>query len=200
MRFESMSKCFFEVAMAFPEAWRWCKMWPALLEITDWGIGAVLDTPGGFGNRLRNHACRKAWDGLILTEGSHSKHLRRKSVNKGSSHPFNAVAHSLLPGGPRNFPLLDLPAFSTVDPSERVVVWQYLGWPLELMKFFARFDWSNNLCGGIPSSSIVHANWSPSSSPGRRGYPVNSSDKMHPKLHMSIGMPYRAPNITSGAR
>ena len=60
--------------------------------------------------------------------------------------------------------------------------------PLEDMKFFARFDWSSNFCGGIPKSSIIHDNWSPemkldenifvwrtqniflpSSSPGNRG-------------------------------
>ena len=60
--------------------------------------------------------------------------------------------------------------------------------PFEDMKFFARFDWSSNFCGGIPKSSIIHDNWSPemkldenifvwrtqniflpSSSPGNRG-------------------------------
>ena len=36
--------------------------------------------------------------------------------------------------------------------------------------------------------------------PGKRGYPVTSSARMHPKDHISMGMPYLAPKMTSGAR
>ena len=39
----------------------------------------------------------------------------------------------------------------------------------------------------------MHANCSTSFSPGKRGYPVYSSARMQPKLHMSIGMLYGRP-------
>ncbi|KYN12045.1 hypothetical protein ALC57_15796 [Trachymyrmex cornetzi] len=52
----------------------------------------------------------------------------------------------------------------------------------------------------MPSISMMHASWSASSSPGNSGKPVNNSARMQPRLHMSIGIPYLAPNITSGAR
>ncbi|KAE9533302.1 hypothetical protein AGLY_009343 [Aphis glycines] len=39
-----------------------------------------------------------------------------------------------------------------------------------------------------------------SSSPGNNGKPVNSSTRMQPKLHISIGSPYFAPRITSASR
>jgi len=51
----------------------------------------------------------------------------------------------------------------------------------------------------MPKSSIMQDNWSPSSSPGNKGYPVKSSANIHPKDHISIGIPYLAPSITSGA-
>ena len=46
--------------------------------------------------------------------------------------------------------------------------------------------WIKTLGGGIPLTSIIRDNYSCSLSPGNIGYPVNSSTKMHPKLHMSI--------------
>ncbi len=123
--------------------------------------------------------------GVILVAGSHSRHLLMKSKKSGSSQPLSAVCSSLEPGGPRGFPLRDLPPFRTVVPSGSVVAVQYLGYPFELMKFFALFELSTSFPGGIPSSSMMQLSWSPSSSPGRRGYPVSSSAKMQPRLHMS---------------
>jgi len=52
---------------------------------------------------------------------------------------------------------------------------------------------------GFPRISIIRASWSPSDSPGNRGYPVYSSARMHPKLHMSIAPLNLSPRITSGA-
>ena len=40
-------------------------------------------------------------------------------------------------------------------------------------------------CGG-PIISYIKRRCSDSDSPGNNGVPVKSSDKMHPKLHMSI--------------
>ena len=42
-------------------------------------------------------------------------------------------------------------------------------------------------------TSIIHASWSISFSPGKSGQPVQSSTRMHPKLHISIGVPYGIP-------
>ena len=41
--------------------------------------------------------------------------------------------------------------------------------PFELMKFLARLLWSKSFWGGIPNNSIIHDNWSASSSPGSKG-------------------------------
>lgn len=112
---------------------------------------------GGFGNRLRSHACRRAWLGVILVHGSQSRHLRMKSKNSGSSQPFRADTISLLPGEPRGLPRRDRPPFITFEPSGNVVTVQYRGYPFELIKFRARFDWSSSFCGGIPSNSIIQA-------------------------------------------
>ena len=54
--------------------------------------------------------------------------------------------------------------------------------------------------GGKPSISIIQASCSTSFSPGNSGYPVYNSARMQPKLHMSIGIEYGSPNITSGDR
>jgi len=132
-------------------------------ELEEFGVLKVPDglselSWGGRGKRLRSHACLNAAFGVILVAGSHSRHLRMKSRKSGSSQPFSAVWSSLEPGGPLGFPLLDLPPLSTVVPSGSVVAVQYRGYPLEDMKFFARFDWSRSFCGGIPKSSIIHDN------------------------------------------
>lgn len=70
-----------------------------------------------------------------------------------------------------------LPPLRTVVPSANVVAVQYLGKPLLLMKFFDLFPCSTSFCGGMPSSSIMHAIWSASSSPGSRGNPGNMAKK-----------------------
>ena len=41
-----------------------------------------------------------------------------------------------------------------------------------------------------PSNSIMHDNWSLSSSPANNGWPVSSSANMQPKDHISMGSPY----------
>jgi len=46
---------------------------------------------GGLGSLLRSHACLRAALGVILVAGSHSRHLRMKSRNSGSSQPLSAV-------------------------------------------------------------------------------------------------------------
>lgn len=144
---------------------------------------------GGRGRRLRSQACRIAALGVNLTSGSHSKQRFKKSRNSGSSQPFNALFNSFEPGGPRGLPLLDRPPVKTIVPSGSVDALQYLGYPFELMKFFERFPRSISFCGGIPRSSIMHASWSPSSSPGSNGKPVRSSASMQPNDHISIGIP-----------
>lgn len=42
-------------------------------------------------------------------------------------------------------------------------------------------------------TSIIHASCSTSFSPGNKGYPVYSSARIHPKLHMSMAMLYGIP-------
>jgi len=149
---------------------------------------------GARGSLRRSQLCRRAADGVSRWAGSHSRHRFIKSRKSGSLH-LRAAVRSLVPGRPRGLPLRDRPVVRVPSP-----LVQYRGWPLELKKFLDRLERSRSRWGGIPISSIIHASWSPSSSPGRRGYPVRSSHRMHPKLHMSMGMPYFAPRITSGAR
>lgn len=48
---------------------------------------------------------------------------------------------------------------------------------------------SSTAPGGGPNTSIIHASWSASFSPGNKGRPVWSSDSMHPSDHMSIAGP-----------
>lgn len=48
-------------------------------------------------------------------------------------------------------------------------------------------------------TSIISPNYSYSLSPGKIGYPVKSSTKMQPKLHISIAPVYGIPRIISGA-
>lgn len=49
---------------------------------------------------------------------------------------------------------------------------------------------------GAPSISIIHANCSTSFSPGNRGHPVQSSARIQPRDHMSMGGPQGRPSIT----
>ena len=52
---------------------------------------SVLPMGGGRGSRRLSQACLSAELGFILVAGSHSKHRRIKSRNRGSSHPLRAV-------------------------------------------------------------------------------------------------------------
>ena len=166
----------------------------AVARLDDEVFSPVVVLPaGGLGSRLLSHGWRRAWFGVILSAGSHSRHCLRKSRNSGSSQPFSATLHSLPPGGLRAFPRRDLPPFSTVDPSGSVVTVQYRGYPLDETKFLARLEASRSFWLGIPRSSMMQASWSASSSPGNSGYPVSSSARMQPRDHMSIGIPYLEP-------
>lgn len=69
----------------------------------------VPTSPGCFGSFRRSQPCLRACGGVMRTEGSHSRQRWRKSRKSGSSQPFSARLSSLLPGGPRYFPLLDRP-------------------------------------------------------------------------------------------
>lgn len=87
-------------------------------------LSPVVVPDGGFGSRLLSQEWRSAWLGVILSAGSHSRHCLRKSRKSGSSQPFNAALQSLLPGGPRVFPLRERPPFRTTLPSGMVVTVQ----------------------------------------------------------------------------
>ena len=54
--------------------------------------------------------------------------------------------------------------------------------------------------GGVPRVSQILDKRLYSDAPGNRGRPRKSSAATHPRLHMSIGMPYDAPRTTSGDR
>ena len=84
---------------------------------------------GGRGSLRLSHPCRSAALGVIRVTGSHSRHLRMKSRNIGSSQPFSAVWSSRDPGGPRGLPRRERPPLRTVVPSGNVVTVQYLGYP-----------------------------------------------------------------------
>ena len=118
---------------------------------------------GARGSLRRNQLWRSAADGVRRCEGSHSKHLFIKSRKRGSLH-FKAAVRSLVPGSPLGLPLRERPVVKVPSP-----LVQYRGCPFELKKFLERLDRSRSRWGGIPMSSMIQANWSPSSSPGRRG-------------------------------
>jgi hypothetical protein len=43
---------------------------------------------------------------------------------------------------------------------------------------------------GVPRKSVMRSNWWTTFFPGKRGFPVKSSAKMQPMLHMSIAGVY----------
>lgn len=43
---------------------------------------------------------------------------------------------------------------------------------------------------GVPSISVIRSNWCTTFFPGKRGFPVKTSAKMQPMLHMSIAGVY----------
>ena len=84
----------------------------------------LLFVSGARGSRLLNHGCRSAWAGVMRCDGSHSRHLLRKSTNAASSHPFKAWTHDLDDGGPRVLPCRERPPVRTELPSGKVVTVQ----------------------------------------------------------------------------
>ena len=129
------------------------------------------------------NSCSRASSGLRRRAGSHRRHLVIKSRNASSSH-FNTCRSSFELG------LRRLPFDETVNR----------GLPIESKKSFLRLLVSIRCFSGGPKTSMMQASCSCSFSPGKIGYPVYNSASMHPKLHMSIGMPYDMPRMTSGDR
>lgn len=58
---------------------------------------------------------------------------------------------------------------------------------------------SRTFCGTIPLDSMNIQIYSASFSPGYIGWPMCNSQRMAPKLHISIAGVYGIPNIISGA-
>lgn len=52
---------------------------------------------------------------------------------------------------------------------------------------------------GVPTDFKINDSCYCSLSPAKRGVPRVSSPTKHPKLHISIAVPYLAPRMTSGA-
>lgn len=116
------------------------------------------------------HGCLSPSSGDILIFGSHLRHPSKKSKNSLSLH-FIAWLKVFVAG--RFFlPLLE---FATI-----------LGAPVESKKIFFLVEKSTMFLGGKPNTSITQANCSNSFSPGKRGYPVYNSAKIHPRLQISI--------------
>jgi hypothetical protein len=92
---------------------------------------------------------------------------------KASSSDFSACCNVLLLGR-RLLPLL-----LTVT----------LGLPTESKKSFLRVHFSTRCLSGGPKISMMQASCSCSFSPGKMGYPVQSSARMQPKDHMSMPKP-----------
>ena len=114
--------------------------------------------------------------------GSQARHRFIKSKNFGSSL-FTEKESSLVAG------ILLLPReFGTIFGYSSLSKYNLI---LELL--------SKNYFGGTFKISIIQAIYSYSFSPGKRGYPLWSSAKIHPKLHISIASSYAIPKITSGA-
>lgn len=126
---------------------------------------------------------RTASSGRRRLSGSQRRQRLIKSRKPSSSH-FNTCC-SVLDEGRRLRPLED-----TVN----------LGLPMESKKSFFLVLFSIKCFSGGPNTSMMHASCSCSFSPGKMGTPVYSSAKMQPTLHMSMGMPYVMPRITSGDR
>lgn len=150
-------------------------------------VGFVSDFKETVG---RIHPCRSAWDGVRRWLGSHSRHRLRKSRKWASVQSFKTVDKSLDLGGPRILPWADRLPASSRRPLPVELTVQYRGWPLDEKNALALLLTSSRRFGGIPKISMIQASWSCSSSPGNRGNPVSSSGRIHPKLHMSIAIPY----------
>src|SRR6218665_1224940 len=81
----------------------------------------------GFGVLRRNHEWRSASAGVIRSIGSRIRHRRMKSTNCESSQSLSAFVKSFDDGGPRYFPLRDLPPAICTCPSVPTETAQYLG-------------------------------------------------------------------------
>lgn len=130
-----------------------------------------------------SHSWRAASSGVMRFLGSHSRHLLTKSMNTVSLQ--RSACEIVLDAGFR------------LRPLELVM---HLGVPLESKNNLLLVAVLMRSSGGWPSTSIIQANCSTSFSPGNSGYPVYSSASIHPKLHISIGVPYDSPSMTSGDR
>lgn len=129
------------------------------------------------------NSCCIASRGVILRAGSHLKQRAMKSRNAGLSH-LRACRRSVELGLRRR------PLDETVKR----------GFPEESKNSFFLVLFSIRCFSGGPNISMIQANCSCSFSPGNSGYPVYSSARMQPRDHMSIGIPYDMPRITSGER
>jgi hypothetical protein len=70
-----------------------------------------------------------------------------------------------------------------------------------LLKYLLAFlQLAKNLWLGVPTDFIIRLSCYCSLSPAKSGVPRLSSATKHPKLHMSMGVPYFAYRMTSGAR
>jgi len=65
--------------------------------------------------------------------------------------------------------------------------------------FFFLYETFKTSFAGIPQTSIIIANCSISSSPGKRGNPIQNSAIIHPNDHISIDVVYGIPRMISGA-
>ena len=118
------------------------------------------------------NSCRTASSGFMRLSGSHLRQRAKKSRNGSSSHLMTCV--SVLDDGRRLRPL---------DETVR------RGLPIESKKSFLRVLFSMRCFSGGPKTSMMQASCSCSFSPGKIGTPVNSSARIQPRLHISIGIP-----------
>ncbi len=127
--------------------------------------------------------CARGWDmslpvmngwssacaGVMRARGSQRRHSVMK-LRKRSSLQRSTAARSLPPG------TRDLPRELGTTR----------GFPFESKKFFFLLQDCTMRRGGTPISSMMHWICSASSSPGKMGQPVSSSQRMQPSDHMSM--------------
>ena len=129
------------------------------------------------------HSCLRACSGVIRFSGSHSKHRVIRSKNGPS---FQCAASARLRIFGVHFRLLEC-SVTLISP---------LGW-----KNWLRLgDIPRSSADGRPRTEAMIWICSLSLSPGKSGYPLNSSTRIHPNDHMSIPVVYGIPRMISGAR
>ena len=131
-----------------------------------------LTGPVRLSGSLVMKGCDTAWSGRRRFSGSQRRHWERKSRNASSSHLMAPLRVLLL--GRLLLPLLETVTRGLRDESKNSFL-------LDAFSIISR--------AGGPKISMIHASCSCSFSPGKMGYPVNSSAKIQPMLHMSIGIP-----------